>query len=311
MFRRPLRVTSVGVSTQIVVGTERARAGFAGNSCENMGFRSTDDQEGVVMGLSKLSRSVEGARVLITGAGSGMGRATAHVFADQGAHVVVADRDASGVAAVVAEITAEYGPDRVRGVTGDVSTPQGRNELVAAVVDAWGGVDVLINNAGVSLVTSVFSDEDSFLQNWDQTLAINVSAHAHLIRLCLPYLMKAPNGGRVVNIASTEGIVATGGLSAYTASKHAVIGLTKNCAVELGRHNITVNAICPGPIDTAMTAGIEQDDKEKYARRKVPLRRYGIPEEVAQMTLSLCLPAASYTNGAALVVDGGMTIKHG
>lgn len=302
---------SVGVSTQIVVGTERARAGFAGNSCENMGFRSTVDQEGVVMGLSKLSRSVEGARVLITGAGSGMGRATAHVFADQGAHVVVADRDASGVAAVVAEITAEYGPDRVRGVTGDVSTPQGRNELVAAVVDAWGGVDVLINNAGVSLVTSVFSDEDSFLQNWDQTLAINVSAHAHLIRLCLPYLMKAPNGGRVVNIASTEGIVATGGLSAYTASKHAVIGLTKNCAVELGRHNITVNAICPGPIDTAMTAGIEQDDKEKYARRKVPLRRYGIPEEVAQMTLSLCLPAASYTNGAALVVDGGMTIKHG
>lgn len=293
------------------MGTERARAGFACNSCENMGFRSTDDQEGVVMGLSKLSRSVEGARVLITGAGSGMGRATAHVFADQGAHVVVADRDASGVAAVVAEITAEYGPDRVRGVTGDVSTPQGRNELVAAVVDAWGGVDVLINNAGVSLVTSVFSDEDSFLQNWDQTLAINVSAHAHLIRLCLPYLMKAPNGGRVVNIASTEGIVATGGLSAYTASKHAVIGLTKNCAVELGRHNITVNAICPGPIDTAMTAGIEQDDKEKYARRKVPLRRYGIPEEVAQMTLSLCLPAASYTNGAALVVDGGMTIKHG
>ncbi len=276
-----------------------------------MGFRSTDDQEGVVMGLSKLSRSVEGARVLITGAGSGMGRATAHVFADQGARVVVADRDASGVAAVVAEITAEYGSDRVRGVTGDVSTPQGRNELVAAVVDAWGGVDVLINNAGVSLVTSVFSDEDSFLQNWDQTLAINVSAHAHLIRLCLPYLMKAPNGGRVVNIASTEGIVATGGLSAYTASKHAVIGLTKNCAVELGRHNITVNAICPGPIDTAMTAGIEQDDKEKYARRKVPLRRYGIPEEVAQMTLSLCLPAASYTNGAALVVDGGMTIKHG
>ena len=301
----------MGVSTQIVVGPVRARAGFAGNSCENMGFRSTDDQEGVVVGLSKLSRSVEGARVLITGAGSGMGRATAHVFADQGAHVVVADRDASGVAAVVAEITDEYGPDRVRGVTGDVSTPQGRNELVAAVVDAWGGVDVLINNAGVSLVTSVFSDEDSFLQNWDQTLAINVSAHAHLIRLCLPYLMKAPNGGRVVNIASTEGIVATGGLSAYTASKHAVIGLTKNCAVELGRHNITVNAICPGPIDTAMTAGIEQDDKEKYARRKVPLRRYGIPEEVAQMTLSLCLPAASYTNGAALVVDGGMTIKHG
>ena len=263
------------------------------------------------MGLSRLSRSVEGARVLVTGAGSGMGRATAHVFADEGALVMVADRDAAAVLAVVTEIEAEYGSDRVRGVAGDVSTPQGRKDLVDAVIGAWGGIDVLVNNAGVSLVTSVFSDEDTFLQNWDQTLAINVSAHAHLIRLCLPHLMKAPTGGRVVNIASTEGIVATGGLSAYTASKHAVIGLTKNCAVELGRHNITVNAICPGPIDTAMTAGIEKDAKEKYARRKVPLRRYGTPEEVAQMTLSLCLPAASFTNGAALVVDGGMTIKHG
>jgi len=263
------------------------------------------------MALSKLSRSVEGARVLVTGAASGMGRATAHLFADHGAWVVVADRDEAGVLAVVSEITAEYGSDHVRGVTGDVSSAQGRQSLVQAIVDAWGGVDVLINNAGISLITSVFSDEDTFLDNWDQTLAVNVSAHAHLIRLCLPHLMKAPHGGRVVNIASTEAIVATGGLSAYTASKHAVIGLTKNCAVELGRHNITVNAICPGPIETGMTAGIDQASKEKYSRRKVPLRRYGVPEEVAHMTLSLCLPAASFTNGASVVVDGGMTIKHG
>ena len=263
------------------------------------------------MALSKLSRSVEGARVLVTGAASGMGRATAHLFADQGAWVVVADRDEPGVSAVVAEISSEYGPDHVRGVAGDVASALGRQALVQAVVDAWGGLDILINNAGISLVTSVFSDEDTFLNNWDQTLAVNVSAHAHLIRLCLPYLMKAPHGGRVVNIASTEAIVATGGLSAYTASKHAVIGLTKNCAVELGRHNITVNAVCPGPIETGMTAGIDQASKEKYSRRKVPLRRYGVPEEVAHMTLSLCLPAASFTNGAALVVDGGMTIKHG
>ena len=94
---------------------------------------------------------------------------------------MVADRDAAAVSAVVTEIEAEYGSDRVRGVAGDVSTPQGRKDLVDAVIGAWGGVDVLINNAGVSLVTSVFSDEDTFLQNWDQTLAVNVSAHAHLI----------------------------------------------------------------------------------------------------------------------------------
>ena len=290
-----------------------AKAPNSSIPCGNIVFGSSRSniRKVVGMALSKLSRSVDGVRVLITGAASGMGRATAHLFADQGARVVVADRDQVGVSVVVAEISAEYGNDKVRGVAGDVSTPQGRQDLVQTVVDAWGGVDVLINNAGISLVTSVFSDEDTFLQNWDQTLAVNVSAHAHLIRLCLPHLMKAPSGGRVVNIASTEAIVATGGLSAYTASKHAVIGLTKNCAVELGRHNITVNAICPGPIETGMTAGITQEAKEKYSRRKVPLRRYGIPEEVAQMTLSLCLPAASFTNGAALVVDGGMTIKHG
>lgn len=263
------------------------------------------------MGLSKLSRSVQDARVLITGAGSGMGRATAHLFADEGARVVVADRNKDSVDEVVAEISEQYGHDRVIGFSGDVAQAHDREQMVQAIVDRWGGVDVLINNAGISVVSSVFSDEETFMTNWDQTLAINVSAHAHLIRLCLSHLMKAPNGGRIVNIASTEAIVATGGISAYTASKHAVVGLTKSCAVELGRHNITVNAICPGPIDTAMTSGINDEAKEIYARRKVPLRRYGNPEEVAHMTLSLCLPAASFTNGACLVVDGGMTIKHG
>jgi 3-oxoacyl-[acyl-carrier protein] reductase len=149
-----------------------------------------------------------------------------------------------------------------------------------------------VNNAGVSLISSVFSDEESFVNNWDQTIAINVSAHAHMIRAALPYLQKAPNGGRVVNIASTEAIVATGGLSAYTASKHAVIGLTKS-------------------IDTAMTSGINDEAKEKYAKRKVPLRRYGVPEEVAHMTLNLCMPASSFVNGSSVVVDGGMSVKHG
>ena len=263
------------------------------------------------MRLSTLSRSVDGARVVVTGAGSGMGRATAHLFADEGAHVLVVDRDSERVQEVVGEIVAVYGAQAARGCSGDVSLACDRAEIVRSAVDAWGGVDVLVNNAGVSLISSVFSDDETFGNNWDQTLAINVSAHAHLIRAALPHLMNAPTGGRVVNIASTEAIVATGGLSAYTASKHAVIGLTKSFAVELGRHNITINAVCPGPIDTAMTAGINDEAKEKYAKRKVPLRRYGTPEEVAHMTLNLCLPASSFVNGAAVVVDGAMSVKHG
>jgi len=240
-----------------------------------------------------------------------MGRATAHLFADEGALVLVVDRDPLTVQKVVDEIESAHEHGSALGAAGDVSLPSDRHEIVRLIVEAWGGVDVLVNNAGVSLVSSVFSEDDVFSNNWDQTLAINVSAHAHMIRACLPHLLKAPNGGRIVNIASTEAIVATGGLSAYTASKHAVIGLTKSFAVELGRHNVTVNAVCPGPIDTAMTAGINDEAKEKYAKRKVPLRRYGIPEEVAHMTLSLCLPASSFVNGAAIVVDGGMSVKHG
>ncbi len=263
------------------------------------------------MRLSTLSRSVKGARVVVTGAGSGMGRATAHLFADEGARVLVVDRNPASVQSVVDEIESAHGPGSAIGVSGDVSLTSDRQEIVRVIVEAWGGVDVLVNNAGVSLVSSVFSEDEVFAINWDQTVAINVSAHAHMIRICLPHLLKAPNGGRVVNIASTEAIVATGGLSAYTASKHAVIGLTKSVAVELGRHNVTVNAVCPGPIDTAMTAGINDEAKEKYAKRKVPLRRYGTPEEVAHMTLSLCLPASSFVNGAAIVVDGGMSVKHG
>ena len=139
---------------------------------------------------------------------------------------------------------------------------------------------------------------------------MNLTAHSRLIRLCLPYLQIADGGGRVVNIASTESIVTTAGLAAYAATKAGVVGLTKSFAVELGRHGVTVNCVCPGPIHTGMTASIDEQAKEIYAKRRVPLRRYGDPEEVAHMTLNLCLPASSFVNGASIPVDGGMTIKH-
>ena len=113
-----------------------------------------------------------------------------------------------------------------------------------------------------------------------------------------------------VNIASTEAIVATAGLAGYATSKAGVVGLTKSLAVELGRYGVTVNCVCPGPIRTGMTDPIPEEAKDTYARRRVPLRRYGEPEEVAHMTLNLCLPSASYVNGAIIPVDGGMTIRH-
>jgi len=260
--------------------------------------------------LTSLSRSVAGGRVLVTGAGSGMGRATAHLFADEGATVFLADWNADSVASVAAEIEAAHGSGRSAWTQVDVGDDTGRRALVEAAVSMMGGIDILVNNAGISRPTSVEMDDVSFVDNWDKTLDVNLSAHVHLVRLCLPHLVAAPTGGRVVNIASTEAFVATRGLAAYTATKHAVVGLTKSLAVELGRRNVTVNAICPGPILTQMTAPIPDDARDRYARRKVPLARYGEPEEVAHMTLSLCMPAASFVNGATLVVDGGMSVSH-
>ena len=260
--------------------------------------------------LTALSRSVAGRRVLITGAASGMGRATAHLFADEGAVVAVVDIEPSRVDAVVAEIRAVHGAGAAHGFVADVADHEALKALVAGVVAAMGGVDVLVNNAGISLINSAFQDEVDYESNWARTLAVNLTAHSRLIRLCLPHLRLADGGGRVVNIASTESIVTTPGLAAYAATKAGVVGLTKSFAVELGRHGVTVNCICPGPIHTGMTAGIADEAKEVYAKRRVPLRRYGDPEEVAHMTLSLCLPAASFVNGVSLPVDGGMTIRH-
>lgn len=260
--------------------------------------------------LTRLSRSVEGARVLVTGAASGMGRATAHLFADEGARVFLVDRNEESLHHVADEIRAAHGPESAGWATADVGSDADRRDLVAAAGEWLGSIDCLINNAGISRPSTVDMDDDSFTRNWDDTLAVNLSAHVHLARLCLPFLVAAPHGGRIVNIASTEAIVATRGLSAYTAAKHAVVGLTKSLAVELGRRNVTVNAVCPGPILTGMTEAIGDDARERYARRKVPLSRYGDPEEVAHMTLNLCLPASSFVNGAAVVVDGGMSVSH-
>ena len=238
-----------------------------------------------------------------------MGRATAHLFADEGARVAVNDVSAEGVEKVVAEIHGAHGPDAAIGVPADIAAGGGAERLVDAVIGAFGGLDVLINNAGVALPDSAFMPLDEFDANWQRSMDVNVTAQARLIHLLREHLSESEEG-RVVNIASTEAIVTTAGMAGYAASKAAVIGLTKSFAVELGRHGITVNCICPGPIVTGMTASISDEDKQTYARRRVPLRRYGDPEEVAHMTLSFCLPAASYLNGAIVPVDGGMSIRH-
>jgi len=234
-----------------------------------------------------------------------MGRATASLLAVEGAAVAVTDLDKTAVAGVVDAITAEGGS--AAGWSLDVSDPEAVPRVVAEVREAVGPIDILINNAGVSIPAPIAGDD--YDAAWGATLAVNLTGHTRLIRACLPDLTR--NGdGRVVNVASTEALGATAGLSPYTASKHGVVGLTRALAVELGATGVTVNCVCPGPINTGMTAAIPDDMKAKFARRRVPLRRYGEPEEVAHATLGLVLPAMTYVNGAVLVVDGGMTAQN-
>ena len=234
-----------------------------------------------------------------------MGRATAHLFADEGALVAIVDRTPEGVDAVVAEIEGAGGS--AFGVVADLREPAGIPALVHEIRLQLGAVDILVNNAGISVPAPI--DQEGWGDAWRATFAVNLDAHALLIRACLADLER--NGdGRVVNIASTEGLGATAFMSPYTAAKHAVIGLTRSLAVELGPRGVNVNCVCPGPINTAMTSPIPDEAKAVFAKRRVPLRRYGDPEEVAHATLSLVLPASSFMNGVVFVVDGGMTIRN-
>jgi 3-oxoacyl-[acyl-carrier protein] reductase len=255
--------------------------------------------------LTRLDRSVAGRVAIVTGAASGMGRATAHLLADEGASVAAIDRAPGGVEAVAREITAAGGTALAWAL--DVTDAAAVLAAVEEVAARLGPPDILVNNAGVSLPAPI--GMDGYEQAWETTLAVNLTAHATFVRACLPHLQRHGQG-RIVNVASTEGLGATAHISPYTASKHGVIGLTRALAVELGATGVTVNCICPGPIRTGMTAAIPEEAKTKFARRRVPMRRYGEPEEVAHMTLSLVLPAASYVNGAVLVVDGGLTVQN-
>jgi len=234
-----------------------------------------------------------------------MGRATAHLFADEGARVGLVDRDADGVERVVGEIRDAGG--EAQGFAADLGQSDAAGQVVEDVVQGFGALDILINNAGINVPGPI--DAEDYEGGWSQIMDVNLTAHVRLVRAALTYLENS-DSARVVNIASTEGVGAQPFVSAYTASKHGVIGLTRAMAVELGKRGITFNCVCPGPIDTGMTSPIPQAAKEKFARRRVPLKRYGDPEEVAHATLGLVLPAASYINGAVLMCDGGLSIQN-
>ena len=255
--------------------------------------------------MSRLSRSVRGSRVLVTGAGSGMGKATAELFAEEGALVAVTDHALAPAEAVAGPLSAQGLVARAWKL--DVSDAAEIAAVVPMIATELGGLDIVVNNAGISAFSAI--DSDGYEAVWDRSLAILLSAHQRIVRAALPFLRASP-AARIVNIASTEALGATAMDSPYAAAKAGVTGLTRALAVELGREGITVNCVCPGPIATGMTAAIPDDQKAVFARRRTALGRYGEPDEVAHVTLSLCLPAASYITGAVIPVDGGLMARN-
>ena len=248
------------------------------------------------------SRSIVGRVAIITGAASGMGRATARLFAAEGARVAVIDLDQAACEVVAAECGSD-----ARAYALDVADGEAIARVVAQIASDFGGIDILVNNAGVSSFCGL--DDPAYEDIWHRALAVMLTAHQRMVRAALPWLRQS-DAARIVNIASTEGLGATPGDTPYVAAKTGVIGLTRGLAVDLGPEGITVNCICPGPIRTAMTDAVAEEHKTIFAKRRTALRRYGEPEEVAHITLSLVLPAASYITGVAIPVDGGLMARN-
>ena len=255
------------------------------------------------------TRSIKGLTALVTGAASGMGLATARLFALEGANVAITDLHQEACEDAAKEISkaGAKGGGGLLPLALDVADASAIPKVIDQIAAHFGGLDIIVNNAGLS--TAVLIDDESYEQSWQRSLDVLLTAHQRIIRASLRYLRQSKSP-RIVNIASTEGLGATFGNSAYAVAKTGVIGLTHAFAVELGREGITVNCVCPGPIHTGITRGIPAEHKEKFARRRTALGRYGEPEEVAHITLSIVLPASSYLTGVAIPVDGGLTIKN-
>jgi NAD(P)-dependent dehydrogenase (short-subunit alcohol dehydrogenase family) len=249
-------------------------------------------------------RGLRGKRVLISGGSSGIGLAAAARFLEEGSRVFLCGADPAGVEAAVAGLAPG---GEVSGLACDVSAEADVTRLTQAATRALGGVDVLVNNAGIAR-------RDPFLAiapaDWDRVLAVNLRGMFLVAQAVSRQMVAGGNGGVIINMCSTNGIAGEEDYAHYNASKGGVLLLTKTMAVELGRHGIRVNALCPGyirtPLNEAIAAGIGGDEFEAvYVRDKIPLGRAGRAEDVAAAYAFLASDDAAFIHGSALVIDGG------
>ena len=251
-----------------------------------------------------MSQLLSGQVALVTGAGNGIGRATAQAFAQQGVKVVVSDVDAKGGEATVELIRAAGGEATF--IRCDVTRDAEVKALVEGTVAAYGRLDYAFNNAGIEIEKGKLADGEE--SEFDAIMGVNVKG----VWLCMKHqipVMLEQGGGAIVNTASVAGLGAAPKMSIYAASKHAVIGLTKSAAIEYAKKKIRVNAVCPAVIDTDMFRRAYEADPKKaeFAAAMHPVGRVGRVEEIASAVLYLCSDNAGFTTGVALPVDGGAT----
>jgi NAD(P)-dependent dehydrogenase (short-subunit alcohol dehydrogenase family) len=252
---------------------------------------------------------LDGKTVLITGAGSGMGRVASTIFAREGARIIAVDLDREAVDAT-ARLVDSQSPGAVLPLSGDVSNEDDVRRWIDSGVQHFGALHVLYNNAGI------FPEADKTVLTMDEatyqrTLDVNLKGVMLCCKHGIPAIIRA-GGGSVINVASFVALVGcTVPQDSYTASKGAVLALTKSLAVQFGRDRVRVNAICPGPILTPLLADLFPNEEEKMKRlNRIPLGRFGLPEDIAYAALYLASDESSWTTGTEFIVDGGITVNY-
>ena len=251
-----------------------------------------------------MAQRLAGKVAIITGGGSGIGKATAVLFAREGAAVVVGDINAATAQATVQEMVVAGG--RACAVRVNVTQAAEVERLVATAVQEYGRLDILFNNAGIGKRVSLtaLSEDD-----WQQVIDVDLKSVFLGSKYAIP-AMRQSGGGSIINTASIYGLVGAEGVAAYNAAKGGVVLLTKNMAVDHARDNIRVNCICPGHTETPILGPLKQDPVMlETIRQRYPMGRFGRPEEIAYGVLFLASDASSFMTGAALVVDGGYTAR--